>query len=329
MRISVILPVYNAGAFVETAIASALDQDEVAEVIVVEDGSTDDSLAVCEAYALRDPKIKLLRHPNGENRGVSASRNLGILNATAGYIAFLDADDQYVNNRFHSTAALFARCPDADGVYGHLGVYYYHPEYKQQHLKRIPAEITGMNTYIQPGDLQRAIFLAGHGHISVITLVIRREILRGEFLFDESLRMAEDTDFLRRLSGSYRLYALASKEVVGLRGVHAGNRVFDDKRVKKYRRIALRKCIRNNFYGCTDRKAALSILKRYLGLNSVYKKLSRRMRFGAQLGLMWYIFSHPRVMVQLLRMDGNVPPMQVHDILPDSDSTRHSPVSDG
>jgi glycosyltransferase involved in cell wall biosynthesis len=92
LRVDVIVPVYNAADYVRKAVESALARPETVEVILVEDGSTDESLAVCQELAAEYPTVRLYRHPNGENRGAGASRNLAISESTRGHIAFLDAD---------------------------------------------------------------------------------------------------------------------------------------------------------------------------------------------------------------------------------------------
>lgn len=76
MKVSVVIPVYNAAPFVRDAVESALAQPETGEVILVEDGSLDDSLTVCRALAAENDRVKLYRHPNGENCGAGASRFL-------------------------------------------------------------------------------------------------------------------------------------------------------------------------------------------------------------------------------------------------------------
>ena len=89
--VSVIIPAFNAAAFVAETLASAQTQTWPAlEIIVVDDGSTDDTAAIIEAAAASDPRITLLRQPNA---GVAAARNLGIAAAQGEYIAPLDADD--------------------------------------------------------------------------------------------------------------------------------------------------------------------------------------------------------------------------------------------
>ena len=88
ISISVIIPVYNAEKFLRTAVESALREPETSEVILVEDGSSDNSLAICRQLASESSKVRLFQHVDGKNRGVSASRNLGLVKAQSEFIAF-------------------------------------------------------------------------------------------------------------------------------------------------------------------------------------------------------------------------------------------------
>ena len=97
--ISVITPVYNAEQFLDIAISSVLSQDEVSQYLIIDDGSTDNSVKVIESWCKKDNRIKLLQHEDFKNHGRSASRNLGIKIAKSKYIAFLDADDFWSLNK--------------------------------------------------------------------------------------------------------------------------------------------------------------------------------------------------------------------------------------
>jgi glycosyltransferase involved in cell wall biosynthesis len=98
---SVVIPARNAAPFVEQAIGSALNQSLAdLEVVVVDDGSTDETWALLEACARRDPRVRPLRR--ARSGGVSAARNHGIAHARGRWIALLDADDLFLPERLES-----------------------------------------------------------------------------------------------------------------------------------------------------------------------------------------------------------------------------------
>ena len=95
-KISIIVPVYNAEKFIANCIESVLHQDyDKWELILISDGSTDESYNICEEYAKKDTRIKAI---NKINEGVSATRNSGIALSTGKYITFVDADDFIAEN---------------------------------------------------------------------------------------------------------------------------------------------------------------------------------------------------------------------------------------
>lgn len=90
--VSVILPVYNAAAYIEQAIRSVMAQTYTAwELLVIDDGSTDETVAVVERLAAEDDRVRLIR--NEHNCGVAVTRNRGLDMSTGDYVAFLDSDD--------------------------------------------------------------------------------------------------------------------------------------------------------------------------------------------------------------------------------------------
>ena len=97
--ISVIVPIFNAGAYLAKCIESLIHQPYIAlQIILVNDGSTDDSLAIAQQYAAQDSRIEVYTQTN---RGQSVARNLGLQYAKGEYISFVDADD-YVDNDFYT-----------------------------------------------------------------------------------------------------------------------------------------------------------------------------------------------------------------------------------
>jgi len=94
--VSVVIPVYNAEAFIVETIGSVQEAGEVSyEILAIDDGSTDASLAILEKLAAELPAVRILRHDEGLNLGVSRTRQLGIAEARGEYVAFLDADDRF------------------------------------------------------------------------------------------------------------------------------------------------------------------------------------------------------------------------------------------
>jgi len=89
--ISVVVPVYNVAAYLEACLQSLLEQDyDALEVLLIDDGSTDDSGKICDAYALRDSRFRVIHQKNG---GAAAAKNAGLRVATGEYLMFLDSDD--------------------------------------------------------------------------------------------------------------------------------------------------------------------------------------------------------------------------------------------
>ena len=89
--VSIIVPIYNKEKYLEKCLDSILGQTyRDLEIILVDDGSTDNSLAICQRYAEKDPRIKIYHKPNG---GVSSARNLGLEKSTGTLISFADPDD--------------------------------------------------------------------------------------------------------------------------------------------------------------------------------------------------------------------------------------------
>ncbi|AIE74674.1 MULTISPECIES: glycosyltransferase family 2 protein [unclassified Synechocystis] len=100
-KVSVVIASYNTARFIGRAIESVIATEYPnLDLIIVDDGSTDESLNVISSYTSRTKWIRLLEHPNRNNKGIAETRNLGIDQALGEYITFLDADDTYRKNRF-------------------------------------------------------------------------------------------------------------------------------------------------------------------------------------------------------------------------------------
>lgn len=99
IKVSAIVPVYNAKMTLLRAVNSLLVQPEINEIILIEDGSTDESLELCKQLASKHDIIRIFTHPDGKNKGAPASRNLGLEKVTNSWVQFLDADDELFQHK--------------------------------------------------------------------------------------------------------------------------------------------------------------------------------------------------------------------------------------
>ncbi|WP_160137051.1 glycosyltransferase family 2 protein [Chryseobacterium sp. c4a] len=236
MKISVIIPVYNAEKYVSQAVESALQFDEVYEIILIEDKSPDNALEVCQQLAEKFDRVKLYQHADKGNHGAGPTRNLGIEKSTGDFIAFLDADDYFLPNRFDAEKELFQK-PEIEGVYGALGVHYYTEKAKKQYYSLFGDRLTTVYKIHEPKDVfpGQIYMLGSFGLFSIDALTIRRDSLMKKMnpFFKASLRLHQDTEFLFRLSYYLNLYPGILDKAVAVRGVHEDNRItqVDSKKV--------------------------------------------------------------------------------------------------
>lgn len=98
MKVTVIIPIYNAAKYLDQCIQSVLNQEFTDfELLLINDGSTDNSGTICEGYAAKDGRVKVFHKTNG---GVSSARNLGLDNAAGEWVTFIDADDYIQKDYF-------------------------------------------------------------------------------------------------------------------------------------------------------------------------------------------------------------------------------------
>lgn len=118
--VSAIIIFHQAVAFIEEAIKSVFSQSlDDWELLLVDDGSSDGGSDIARRYSRQyNPKVRYLTHANRQNRGMSASRNLGVHHAAGQYVAFLDADDIWLANKLERQVAILAAQPSAAMVCG-------------------------------------------------------------------------------------------------------------------------------------------------------------------------------------------------------------------
>ena len=181
-KVSVIVPIYNVDQYLrsclDSLIAQTIDHDQM-EVLLIDDGSSDNSLAICKEYAEVFSCFKVFSQ---ENAGVSTARNLGIINALGKYIMFLDSDDMLSPETVQAVTDYF------DTVYDEVDLVTY-PERKMENGKILPTHFR-YNILKKTGiyDLNKSIYAT----ISRINVAVKNTKTQ----FNENLHFAEDQNFL-------------------------------------------------------------------------------------------------------------------------------------
>lgn len=188
--VSVVLPTYNRAHTVRTAIDSVLAQSyEDFELIVVDDGSTDDTPAVVGDVS--DPRVRYLQLP--ENRGANVARNAGIRESDGEYIAFQDSDDVWRPRKLELQVQAFEQAPDDVGVV-YTGYYRVHNGERQYGPR-------GKETVA--GDVHEEMLKGNGWFIPTAIAAVRRTCFDTVGLFDERLQRLQDWEMWLRLSEQY------------------------------------------------------------------------------------------------------------------------------
>jgi len=198
-RVSVVVPTYNRADVLSRAIDSVLAQTVTdVELIVVDDGSTDDTQDRLRSYD--DPRLTVLRHP--ENRGGSAARNTGIEAATGEYVAFLDSDDTWRPRKLEvQLEALESR--SAEWIAAYCDAAFVAPNRRSElvvALKRRYARLRSPNVPTEGGEELIKYVLTDELHTSGgSTLIAERDAVEAIGGFDESFDRFQDPEFIIRL----------------------------------------------------------------------------------------------------------------------------------
>ena len=191
--VSILMPAFDAECWIGAALASAQAQTETRlEILVIDDGSADDTAAIAAAAAVRDPRVRLLRM--GRNAGPAAARNLGIAAARGAWIALLDADDRYHPQRLARLLSL-AETRGADMVSDNL-LLCEAGEEAEAGEAMIPPALLGAARMLSAAEfVERNIGSRRHPRVSFgfMQPMVRRAFLDAHALrYDERNRFGED-----------------------------------------------------------------------------------------------------------------------------------------
>ena len=207
--VSVVMPVYNTARFLPDAIESILHQTHKRiELLIIDDGSTDDSWCVIAAYAEKDSRIVAIR--NEVNLGVVRARNIGVERAQGTYVAQMDSDDIALPERISRQVAFLEGNPE----YGACG----------SNVNEIDAAGNFRRTITFPADdeeIKRSFFFVTP--IRHSTLMVRKKCFDELGPYEE---LPEDLDLLIRIGRGYRIANLP--ECLVSYRVHGGNYILTD-----------------------------------------------------------------------------------------------------
>lgn len=189
--VSIITTIFNAAPFLGEAIESVLAQRGAAdwELLLVDDGSTDESARIASDYCARDPRLQLVTHPGGENRGISASRNAGLRRVRAPLVAFLDADDVWLPGKLRFQMDILAAHPEVAMTFGAAERWYsWDPAETHAEDFVVPAMVPGIgtDTLVAPPELLRAYLQDESLTPCTCTVLVRREAVDRVGGFEES-----------------------------------------------------------------------------------------------------------------------------------------------
>lgn len=191
-RVSVVTPTYNRAEFVAETVSSVLAQTMGEfELLVVDDGSTDNTREVMQPY-LEDPRVSYFVQ---ENQGQSGARNTALSLARGDFICFLDSDNTWEPDKLEKQLAVMESHPEVDIVYGDfITINAKGEEISRDNMRRYSGRIAAQ--------------LLRDNFVTINTAMVRRRCLDETGKFDDTERFATDYDLWLRFSAHYQFYYL-------------------------------------------------------------------------------------------------------------------------
>jgi len=236
--VDVIIPAYNASAYIRETLASVAIQGLVlAKIIIVNDGSNDNTSEVVTQFVTEHPSLQI-QIINQANAGLSAARNAGIRASTAPFIALLDADDVWVADKLNKQLTVFNQSSN-----DRLGLVYCGYSLINQNSTPLPSSIGVIKPKLR-GEASKKLltgnFISGSGS----AVLIKSEVFQKVGLFDESLRAGEDWDMWLRITQQFHV-DFCHEDLVLIR-LHENNMQKDSLRMLTAELMILNKFYKSN-----------------------------------------------------------------------------------
>lgn len=254
-KVSVIIPTYNRADTLKDTIQSVLEQTyKDYEIIIIDDGSTDNTKNVVDFFLQIDQKIKYIFQENYGYPGYS--RNKGIKIATGDFIAFLDDDDIWLKDKLSIQVPILEMNNDVGIVHGEAILFNSHGTIREtKHFKSLPLRTD-----------YTSLFMGNH--VLCLTALVRRECINKVGLFDSNLSHSQDYELWLRISRFWKILKL--NEVLAMYRVHEDNR----SRQENQRLICNLHAVNNFLTIYPETKKTIGIKNIYFRYFTIYQDLA-------------------------------------------------------
>jgi glycosyltransferase involved in cell wall biosynthesis len=293
-EVSVVIPVYNGARFIQRAVASADGLPEVGEIIVINDGSTDETATILDEISNKNQKIKVVHQH--VNLGVSVARNLGLNTASMPYIAFLDADDVYLPNRFKITAKKFGNDDQCGWVYESCAIVFENKDLEQA-FKGAGHALShqAVKLSLSNADFFTDLVTQNKSVMLLNGITLRKKLwLASQVYFDKNLRQTQDTDFIWQLALHLKMVEGQLDDAVAVRYIHGENRVIKDvKEALQSYHLFIEKWFQASLSGTFPKKVNRYLLKQYAGHQLDPLKPGWKIRWMLLINMAKEVAKHP------------------------------------
>jgi len=275
--ISVIIPCYNQAHYLSDAINSILSQTyNTWECIIIDDGSSDNTKYIASQFVNLDRRIKYLYQ---NNKGLAASRNLGLKMATGEFIQFLDADDKIASDKFQTQINIFAQNKNVDIVYSEYraftdddpeNLYSYHKRLYINHDNPLDDFIYNYETeFITP----------------VHIYMFRKSCFDNWGKYDETLKNYEDWDLYIRFAINNPVYSF-HPDIMAFYRRNTGGICANPDKTLSWKKTVIKKHLKNNLLNNSHKKHLIFILHNSYG-QSAFSDLHKKNIFKGLKKLFW------------------------------------------